>query len=181
MHMKSSAFLKKMLLIVAIGAVACGCGGSKSGPNDEPTPAEPELTAQETTRMMLDALAAGDVDTFLAHVDVRGIYERFPAAMRRVFTYEQFTDALAAAKAKVRVGDAELTELQKMRYEVLGGEERDGLQVVTFRTLTAVGKSWKVWEAYFRDFDGTWKLTGKAVRRIRTEPVAPGDRPATTE
>jgi len=171
----------KLLLAVVIGAVACGCGGSKSGPNDEPTPAGPELTAAETTLAMLDALAAGDVDTFLAHVDVRGIYERFPAAMRRVFTYEQFTDALAAAKAKVRVGDAELDELQKMRYEIVGAEERDGLQVVTFRTLTTVGKSWKVWEAYYRDFDGTWKLTGRAIRKIRTEPIAPGDRPTPAE
>jgi len=171
--MKRLAPMKRLLLAVAVGTVACGCGGGKSEADDEPVPAGPELTAEETTLMMLDALATGDVETFLAHVDVRGIYERFPAAMRRVFTYEQFTDALAKAKAKVRVGDAELDELQKMRYEILGAAQRDGLQVVTFRTLTTVGKSWKVWEAYFRDFDGTWKLTGKAIRKTRTEPIAP--------
>ena len=161
--------MKKLLIIAAlvVAATAIGCNRSNDDASDDGAPVEPEFTVEETATRMLEALKTGDVDTFLAHTDVRGIYERFPEAMRKTFSYEYFLASLEKAKAKAR--DAESNDLKDLRYEIVGTEERDGFQVVTFRTQTRPDRSWKRWEAHYRLFDGTWKITGTGVKKVGTE------------
>lgn len=155
------------IAILAAAVITCGCTRSTkdSANNDVPAPAA--LTVEETAKVMLEALKDGDVDTFLAHADLRGIYERFPEPMRRTFTFEHFKAALEKAKRKVR--DAKVNEFKELSYEILGVEERDGFQVVTFKTRSAPGKKWKTFEAYFSNFDGAWKITGKGVKRLSSK------------
>lgn len=161
--------MSKLLVIAALvaAAITLGCGRSADRASDDGAPATTELTIEQTARRMLEALRTGDVDTFLAHADARGIYERFPEAMRRTFTFEQFQSALQKAKAKVVA--AETNEFKDLSYEILGIEERDGYHVVTFKTQSAPGKKRKTFEAYFRCFDGVWKITGKGLKKIATE------------
>jgi hypothetical protein len=158
----------RWLLIAIVAAAVCG-GCASRGSNETANEAEavPAQAPEDAARIMLEALRTGDVDTFLAYTDTRGLYnERFPEAMRRTFTYEQFMAALE--KARSTVGDAELSKFKDLSYEIVGVEERDGWQVVSFRTQSRPGKDWKLWEAYFGRFDGTWKLTGRGLNRIRT-------------
>ncbi len=152
---------------LAVATIGLGCGQSGEDPLDDGVPIGPALTVEETAKVMLEALKDGDVDTFLAHADLRGIYERFPEPMRRTFTFEHFKAALEKAKRKVR--DAKVNEFKELSYEILGVEERDGFQVVTFKTRSAPGKKWKTFEAYFSNFDGAWKITGKGVKRLSSK------------
>ena len=155
------AFLLLVVLALALG----GCGHSDS-PGPSAGPEAVALSAEEMARVMIEALRSGDVETFLAHTDLRGIYEQFPAPMRKTFSFEYFKGLVEKARAKV--GDASLNEFKDLSYEILAVEERDGEQVVRFKTQGGPGRKWKLFEAYFRQVDGEWKLTGRGLRRIRT-------------
>jgi hypothetical protein len=159
--------LRALLIVIVAAALCGGCASRGSNKTTNESEAVPSQSPEDAARIMLEALRTGDVDTFLAYTDTRGLYEeRFPEAMRRVFTYEQFMAALEKAKSKV--GDTELSKFKDLSYEIVGVEERDGCQVVSFKTQSRPGKEWKLWEAYFGRFNGTWKLTGKGLNRIRT-------------
>jgi len=158
---------RALLIVIAAAAFCAGCASRSTDETMNDAAATPTQTAEEAARVMLEALRTGDVETFLAFTDTRGLYnERFPAAMRKVFTYEQFMAALE--KAKTKVGDTELNKFKDLSYEIVGIEERDGFHVVSFKTQSRPGKNWKLWEAYFGRFDGTWKLSGRGLSRIRT-------------
>jgi hypothetical protein len=163
-------FLVRLLktgLVLAVLAVGFGGCRHEVSPDPNGTEAQPSApTVEETARAMIEALKTGDVDTFLAHTDLRGIYMQFPAPMRKTFSYEYFRGLVE--KAKVKVGDAGLNEFKDLSYEILGVEERDGMHVVQFTTQGAPGRKWKLFEAYFHQVGGEWKLSGRGLRRIRT-------------
>jgi len=156
----------RLLLPLAVLAIALGGCRHSDAPGPSAGPEPVALSAEETARVMIEALRSGDVETFLAHTDLRGIYEQFPAPMRKTFSFEYFKGLVEKARAKV--GDASLNEFKDLSYEILGVEERDGDQVVRFKTQGGPGRKWKLFEAYFRQVDGEWKLTGRGLRRIRT-------------
>jgi hypothetical protein len=154
------------VLLLAIFVVALGgCGHSGSLDPSAGTPG-PAASPEEVARVMVEALKSGDVETFLAHTDLYGIYMQFPAPMRRTFSFEYFKGLVEKAKAKV--GDADLNEFKTLSYEILGVEERDGWQVVQLKTQGEPGKRWKLFEAYFHQVNGEWKLAGRGLRRVRT-------------
>jgi len=153
-----------LLAILAVALGGCRHAVSPDPDGTDPQPTGPTL--EETARVMIEALKTGDVDTFLAHTDLRGIYMQFPAPMRKTFSYGYFRSLVE--KAKVKVGDAGLNEFRDLSYEILGVEERDGMHVVQFTTQGAPGRKWKLFEAYFRQVDGEWKLSDRGLRRIRT-------------
>jgi hypothetical protein len=153
-------------LIVTLTAAVVGCQHrTVSDPGSAVTVAV-AASPEETARVMIEALKSGDVDAFLAHTDLHGIYMQFPEPMRRTFSFQYFKSLVEKAKAKV--GDAELNEFKNLSYEILGVEERDGQHVVQFKTQGEPGKKWKLFEAYFHRVDGEWKLSGRGLRRIRT-------------
>jgi hypothetical protein len=155
------------LIAIATAALCAGCASRSVDETTNGIEAAPAESAEDAARVMLEALRTGDVETFLAYTDTHGLYnERFPEAMRRVFTYEQFMAALENAKTKV--GDGELNKFKDLSYEIVGVEERGIHHVVSFKTQSRPGKDWKLWEAIFGRFDGTWKLTGRGLSRIRT-------------
>jgi hypothetical protein len=125
------------VLLLAIFVVALGgCGHSGSLDPSAGTPG-PAASPEEVARVMVEALKSGDVETFLAHTDLYGIYMQFPAPMRRTFSFEYFKGLVEKAKAKV--GDADLNEFKTLSYEILGVEERDGCSRPTSTRSTASG------------------------------------------
>ncbi|MBN1918843.1 MAG: hypothetical protein JW889_13135 [Verrucomicrobia bacterium] len=155
--------LPRTALLFAVLAVGLGGCGHPDPDAEGPEPAM--LSVEETARVMIEALKSGDVDTFLAHTDLYGVYMQFPEPMRRTFSFQYFKGLVEKAKAKV--GDAELNEFADLDYEILGVEERDGQHVVQFKTQGGPGKKWKLFEAFFAQVDGEWKLSGRGLRRIR--------------
>jgi hypothetical protein len=154
--------VKQVLLMVGLAAaVAVGCSKPAKSPPEQGAPVGPALSVEETARLMLEALKQGDIETFLAHVDLAGVYDNFPEPMRRTFSFEQFEEALR--KAGDKAGREGMSELQ---YEIVGVEERGELRVVTLRTQSRPGRPWRTFEATFGNFDGTWKITGHGVRRL---------------
>jgi len=149
--------------LAALAALATGC--SRPGdPRNEGAPATPTLSVEETATLMLDALKQGDTDTFLEHTDLWGIYERFPAPMRKTFSFEQFDTALRKAARKVR--DDGMSELS---FEILRTEDRGDLKLVTLKTQSAPGKKWKTYQAWFGIVDGIWKITADGVRQLPSD------------
>jgi len=157
--------MKKLLLIGAlVAATIGGCGPPAQERTEEAKPVTPTLTVEETARLMLEALKNGDVETFLGHADLRGIYNGFPEPMRRTFTFEQFTAALEKAGRKAH--DEKMAEL---KYQIVGVEEKGELRIVTIKTQTHPTKLWKTFEVTFANFDGTWKITGDGVKKLATD------------
>ena len=155
--------MKNLLLILALAAAAiAGCSRSTHDRN-EAVPVTPSLTVEETARLMLEALKQGDVETFLSHADLRGIYNGFPKPMRRTFSYEQYTAALEKAGRK-----AHNEKMAELAYDVLGVEDKGDLKIVTIKTRTRPTKSWKTFQVTFGNFDGTWKITGDGVKKLTT-------------
>lgn len=151
------------LAAAALAAFAAGC----SRPGDllnEGAPATPTLSVEETATLVLEALKQGDTDTFLEHTDLWGIYKRFPAPMRKAFSFEQFDAAVRRAARKVR-NDA----MAELSYEILGVEDRGDLKLVTLKTRSAPGKKWKTYQAWFGIVDGVWKITADGVRQLPTD------------
>jgi hypothetical protein len=157
--------VRQVLLVVGLAAVlAAGCSEPAKSPPEQGAPVGPALSVEETATLMLEALKQGDIEAFLAHTDLTGVYENFPEAMRRTFSFEQFKEALQKASDKAaREGMSEL------QYEIVGVEERGELRVVTLRTQSHPGRPWRTFEATFGNFDGTWKITGNGVRRLSSE------------
>jgi hypothetical protein len=157
--------VRQVLLILGLTvALAAGCSKRAKSPSEQGAPAGPALSVEETAKLMLEALKKGDVETFLAHADLKGVYQNFPEPMRRTFSFEQFKEALQKA------GDKAAREgMSELQYEIVGVEERGQLRVVTLRTQSRPDRPWRTFEATFGNFDGTWKITGHGVRRLLPE------------
>lgn len=149
--------------VVVLAAISVGCS-RPGGPSAEGTPATPAMSVEETATLVLEALKQGDTDTFLEHTDLWGVYERFPAPMRKTFSFEQFDAAVRKAARKIR-NDA----MAELSYEILGVEDRGDLKVVTLKTQSAPGKKWKTYQAWFGIVDGVWKITADGVRQLPTD------------
>jgi hypothetical protein len=140
--------MKKVWLVVvlAVTVIAFGCGAGGGG------------GVEATAKKLLDATKSGDVDAWLDHIDLKGMYEaQVPAGAREQVKYEDFVKTTRDAMKRG------LKPNPEFEYQIISSEEKGDTATVKVKTKESKDAKWEEADVPFKKIDGKWKLTWEGM------------------
>ena len=124
-----------IVAVVAVIAIACGCGargGAAPG-----AIARNARGAEAAAVELLEALKRGDADVLADHLDLKGMYDSMPEAMRGPTTFQGWQDEV---RAMMKKGARPNTEFE---YEIVSVEEKGDTATVTVKGKETKDGEWE--------------------------------------
>ena len=144
--------------VVAVVAIAFGCGvrgGAAPG-----AIARSVGGAEAAAVQLLEALKSGDADVLADHLDLKGMYDSMPEAMRGATTFQGWENEI---RAMMKKGARPNTEFE---YEIISVEEKGDTATVTVKGKETKDGVWEEQEMKLKKIDGTWKLNMQDLMKM---------------
>jgi hypothetical protein len=138
------------VLILAVFAVAIGCGAGGG--------------AKGAAEKVLKAVQAGDSDTIMDHIDLKGIYEmqkkQMEAFGQEVPEYDEWE------KSFREDGKKDAKPNKEFKYEIIDVKEEGDTATIKVKTKENKDAEWEEDTVTMKKIDGKWKLTMESMAAL---------------